>query len=252
MASIRSVFKTALIIGWTLSCYAIYLLVYLVIRLFGLRYEGWRNKLMWFWSGGCCKILSIKITVNGNPPKAPFFLVSNHLSYIDILPLYQHLNCTFVAKKEVRSWPLLGFMVMTMGVIFVDRNRKRDVTRVNDLISGSLNEKQGVVIFPEGTTSPGKEVLPFRSPLLEYPAAKGIPVHHASIRYETGEKDPPASESVCWYGGQHFGKHTQKLAENRNIYCTISFGEKSQINNDRKELTNELHKGVSEIFSPMV
>lgn len=250
MKKFRALFKIVLIVSWTLSCYAVYLFFYGLIRLFRLRYEGWRNRLMYWWSAGCCKILSLTINTEGPPPDAPFVLVCNHMSYIDILPLYLNLNCTFVAKKEVRSWPLLGFMVMTMGVIFVDRSRKRDVTRVNQLVSESMNEKQGIIIFAEGTTSAGKEILPFRSPLLEIPAAEGIGVHYAALRYETGEGDRPASESVCWFGGDPLGGHMMKLASNRKVDCKLVFGEKTVQSNDRKELAAKLHEGVKGIFVP--
>ncbi len=126
---------------------------------------------MRFWARTTAGILSIKFQVIGTPPDAPFILVSNHLSYIDIVPMFINMNCTFVAKKEVESWPLLGPMVKHTGVIFVDRSIKRDVNRVNKLLSKSLNKNQGIVLFPEGTTTGGDRVLPFRSALLNYPAS---------------------------------------------------------------------------------
>lgn len=197
--------------------------------------------------------LNIKVKTEGDPPQAPFFLVSNHLSYIDIIPLYLNLKCTFVAKKEVRSWPLLGFMVKTMGVIFIDRSRKRDVTRVNDILSQSLNKYQGIILFPEGTTSAGGSLLSFRPPLLDYPASEEIPVYYSTIHYRTAEDkgDPPANESVCFYGARDpFHKHVLKLAKNRRVDCTIRFCSDPVQRSDRKELAQKLHSSMSEIFEP--
>jgi 1-acyl-sn-glycerol-3-phosphate acyltransferase len=200
------------------------------------------------------KILNIHIEVEGEAPEPPFFLVSNHLSYIDIIPLFLNLKCTFVAKREVRRWPVLGFMVATMGVIFVDRSRKRDVKRVNSILTKSLTKHQGVVVFPEGTTSGGDSVLPFRPPLLEFPAACKIPVYYSTVRYETdtGHGDLPAERSVCFYGARDpFHKHVAMLAGNRRISCRMSFSGEPLILENRKDLADELQKRVSSLFEPM-
>jgi lyso-ornithine lipid O-acyltransferase len=254
MKSVRASVKVILIILYTFTTYGIYLLGYVLLKLIRFRIDSWRNLFMRVWSIGNARILNLKITTIGEPPEPPFFLVSNHLSYLDIIPLFINLKCTFVAKKEVRSWPVLGFMVMTTGVIFVDRSRKRDVTRVNEILSDSLNNHQGVIVFPEGTTSAGNEILPFRPPLLEFPAASEIPVYYASIRYETDQErgDLPAEESVCFYGAREpLHTHIYKLAGNLRINCTIQFCENPITESDRKQLAVKLQEAVSSIFVPM-
>lgn len=195
--------------------------------------------------------MSVKIKTEGTPPEPPFFLVANHLSYLDILPLFVNLKCTFVAKKEVESWPVLGFLVKWVGVIFIDRSKKRDVARVNEILSNSLNKEQGIIIFPEGTSTGGYKLFPFRSSLLQYPADVNMPVHYATIHYSTGEGDLSPDESVCYYGGRHsFGEHVFKLAQNREVNCTIRFGDKPVQDSDRKVLSDKLHESVLEDFTP--
>lgn len=202
---------------------------------------------MRFWSKTVAKILNIHYHVSGAPPEAPFILVSNHLSYIDIIPMFIHMDCTFVAKKAVESWPGLGPMVKHTGVIFVDRSIRRDVTRVNAVLSESLSKHQGIVLFPEGTTTGGDKVLPFRSSLLNYPASEGISVHYSAIQYRTSESDPSADETVCFYGARDpFHKHVFKLAGNKRIECRIEYGEESIQASDRKELAKKLHERVEE------
>lgn len=229
----------------------LYLLVYGIIRIMGQPYEPWRNMYMKFWSNMTASVFSLNVRKLGEVPEPPFFLVSNHLSYLDIIPLYLTLKCTFVAKMEVKKWPLLGFMVYMMGVIFVDRNSKKDVLRVNQVMMESMNEHQGIVIFPEGTSSGGEDVLPFRSPLLEVAAVNRIPVYVASVHYSTSVNDLPASDSVCFYGARHsFLQHLFIMAKNHRIDCTISFDPDPVIDSDRKNLTATLHQRTKNIFIP--
>jgi len=203
------------------------------------------------WAHGVAYIFNVQIKAVGKPPKAPFFIVSNHMSYLDIVPLYLKLRCTFVAKKEVRSWPVVGFMVKAVGVIFIDRNKRRDVKRVNELLNQSLNEYQGMIVFPEGTSSGGRQVLPFHSSLLQLPAAANQPVHYCSLHYETGVGDAPADDSVCFYGAREsFPQHIWKLAKTHSIYCEINFGPSPVQSADRKELAKRLHQKIEEIFLP--
>lgn len=160
-----------------------------------------------------------------------------------------------MAKKEVRSWPVLGFMVMTMGVVFIDRSRKRDVVRVNQILSESLHKRQGIAVFPEGTTSGGEGILSFRPPLLQFPSDMDMPVYYSSIRYETDEEngDLHARESVCFFGAREpFHKHLFKLASNKRIDCTVRFCEEPIKDGDRKQLAEKLREGVMSIFDPMV
>ncbi len=254
MRSIIAIGKIFLLLLYTFITYSIYMVGYGFAKLFRIQTEPCRNLFMRTWSMGMSKVLNLQIKKIGTPPKAPFFLVSNHLSYLDIVPLFLNLRCTFVAKKEVRSWPVLGFMVKSVGVVFIDRTRKRDITRVNEILSNSLNKHQGMIVFPEGTTSAGTHILPFRASLLHFPAANEIPVHYCSIRYETDQNkgDRPAEESVCFFGAREpIHVHLFKLASNKRVDCTIRFGEYPVESNDRKELTEELHTRIAEIFEPM-
>lgn len=251
MIFVRSVIRILLIAFATGSIYLVYVIFFIFVKLFRGRYEPLRNRIMKFWAVVIARILNVKVEVKGKPPKAPFFLVSNHLSYLDIIPIYLTLKCTFIARKDIRSWPVIGFIVQTMGIIFIDRQKKFDVSRVNKIISESLNQYQGIVLFPEGTTSDGRDVLPFRPPLLEHPAASELEVHYCTITYKTEENDLPASESICWWGDISFPAHMYKLAGTRGIYCTITFGVESVADRDRKILAERLYQKVRSQFEPV-
>tara|TARA_R100001143_G_scaffold63515_2_gene71257 strand:+ start:52577 stop:53236 length:660 start_codon:yes stop_codon:yes gene_type:complete len=206
---------------------------------------------MALWGKMVIKLFSMEIRLEGTPPKPPFFIVSNHLSYLDI-PIYSaFIETTFVAKAEIRRWPVVGFMASTLGIIFIDRKKRSDVKRVNNLIASNLNDKQGVILFPEGTTSPGMEVLRFRPSLLEHAAISNIDVSYSTIRYETSKGDLPAYKSVCWWGNISMLKHLFFLSKNRKVVVDIRFGSETIKNNDRKILAMELHNKVSSLFEPV-
>lgn len=251
MNSLRASIKIPVFILFTLSGCLVYIILYGFVKLFGGSYESLRNAYMKNWAKGSARIFNFKVESEGEPPKAPFFLVCNHLSYLDIIPLYFYLNCTFVAKKEVKSWPVLGFLVYMMGVIFIDRKHKGDVVRVNKILTESLNEHQGIVIFPEGTSTGGKDILPFKSSLLEYPASQNLDVYVASINYKTSEKDMNAVDSVCFFGARHsFPEHVFLMAKNHRIDCKIIFNNEPVKASDRKELAEKLYQKMMDQFIP--
>jgi 1-acyl-sn-glycerol-3-phosphate acyltransferase len=252
MIKILAILKIVSLIFWTCFIYSAYALGLVFIKLARKPFERWRNRCMRWWGGGTARIMSMKIEVEGPIPKPPFLVVSNHLSYIDI-PVYASVvDATFVSKAEVKDWPVMGFMATTLGIIFVDRGRKRDVTRVNREISEQLNERQGIILFPEGMTSPGNQVLRFRPSLLEHAASEEIEVSYSAIRYETSPGDLPAHHSVCWWGGTPLHTHMLRLASNRSITVQIKFGKDRISLNDRKLLATELHQRVEQLFVPVV
>lgn len=252
MRKILAGIKVIAFISATLGIYSLYAVGYVFLRLTGFHSEPWRNICLKFWGKVALTCLGVKTVIEGKPPEPPFFLVSNHLSYIDILVYYYALKTTFVSKAEVKHWPLLGMMARTLGIIFIDRTRKRDVHRVNTIISEQINDRQGVVLFPEGKTSPGDEILPFRPSLLQYAAEEEINVHYAAIRYQTGENDIPARISVSWWQDDiPLLTHLFRLASNRSITANVIFGEKEIVHMDRKLLAEKLYEEVNAIFHPM-
>src|SRR5688572_24857349 len=124
-------------------------------------------------------------------------LVCNHLSYLDILLLGALAPVTFVSKHEVRSWPVFGWFARLAGTVFVHRERRGDVARSSAEIRGALDDGALVVLFPEGTSSDGKTVLPFKSALLEPASQQNESVYAACIRYALA--DGSVADEACYW-----------------------------------------------------
>lgn len=218
-------------------------------RRFAVRGQGWAYQL---WSRALCVLFGVRVTVRGKVPVPPFFLVSNHLSYIDTFVLGTELPCVFVAKAEIDGWPIFGAMCRSVNTIFIDRKTKRKLPQILARIEESLAAGQGVVIFPEGTSGAGDCVMPFRSPLLEF--AMNFPggVHHATINYRTPPGEAPAHLAVAWWGEMPLSAHLRELLWLPYVEASIHFGDGSKSAEDRKRLAAELHAAVAERFEPLV
>ena len=192
----------------------------------------------------------MKIEVSGKPPVPPFFLVTNHLSYTDIAAIRACVKGIFVAKKEVESWFLAGRICRDMGTIFIDRTNRRDIPRAGEQIVERLNNGEGVIVFPEGTSTKGEEVLPFNSSFFEFAARSNIAVSYASISYQTPPGEPAAS-TVSWWDDSGFFTHMWRLFKVREYTAVINFGDQLIIDSDRKKLAKELHQCVADSFVPV-
>jgi 1-acyl-sn-glycerol-3-phosphate acyltransferase len=172
-------------------------------------------------------------------------LVMNHLSYLDILVISALTPAIFVSKSEVRNWPLFGWLASLGGTLFIQRERRTHVGVVNREIESALADGVLVVVFPEGTSTNGDDVLPFRSSLLEPVTTGTHPITVGCMRYELEDGD--AREDVCYWGDHEFFPHTVNLLGKRRVRATVQFSAFQRTTADRKELARQLHEAVLEL-----
>lgn len=212
----------------------------------------WRQKIFYWWVMSFVRASRMRLEVTGLLPATPFFLVTNHLSYTDIGAIRAVVNGVFVAKAEVRGWPLAGRICRDIGTIFIDRGNRRDIPRAGEEIMQRLDAGEGVIVFPEGTSTAGQEVLPFNSSFFEFAARADLPVHYAAIGYKAPEGELQASKSVCWGDDISFFAHMWRLFKLPEYTAVITFGDEPVKDHDRKLLAAELHRRVVEKFVPVV
>jgi 1-acyl-sn-glycerol-3-phosphate acyltransferase len=212
----------------------------------------WRQVVFNLWARTFIRISGMKIEVVGTPPRAPFFLVCNHLGYTDIPLLRAVTQGVFVAKGEYKHSFLGKRLVGGMGNVFVDRQNRRDIPRAGAEVLKRLSDGDGVIVFPEGTCTKGETILKFNSSFLEFPAQNDLPVHYASITYRTPNNNPPAN-SVCWWrDDEPFIAHMWKLFQIPEFAATVTFGDEPLQSDNRKELARKLWEKVNERFVPVL
>jgi 1-acyl-sn-glycerol-3-phosphate acyltransferase len=205
----------------------------------------------WRWSRWLCSILGIRVLASGKPAGRPYVVASNHVSYLDILVLGSLYPSQFVAKNEIRGWPLLGWISRAAGTLFVDRDSPRDAVRAIRAIRSLLAAGTPITLFPEGGTSRGEEVRPFLPSLLEPAASAGVPCFAASLTYETPNCERPPAETICWSDGSNFVKHFTGVMGLGRIEARVSFSRTPVQSSDRKELAQRLWEDARGSFVPI-
>ena len=185
--------------------------------------------------------LNLQISATGQFPCGGM-IVSNHLSYLDILALSAALPCVFVSKAEVQQWPIFGRYARWAGAVFVRRHDRTDAARANVSVTESLQNGVPVVLFPEGTTTEGQRVLRFHSTMLQPAVEAKSPVTPCAILYELD--DGNAGQEICWWDDMPLLPHFWNLLGKDVIRARIALGEPMLASGDRKELSHVLHEQV--------
>lgn len=245
VAVARACFRILLLSVWTLGCFGARIAVLPAAFVSADAERRMRGAVLRAWGRGVCRIVRARVNVRGPLPAAPFILVSNHLSFFDVIVFARLVGCVFVSMAEVSHWPLVGTLARALNTVFIDRARRRDVARVNSLIAGVVKRGNGVIIFPESTTSYGDTVLPFYGALLQPAVVLQRPVHYAAISYETLTGEDSAEHAICWVDDTPFAVQAFRILRLRRFEVFVTFGEEPVVARDRKVLAEALRTAVA-------
>ena len=174
------------------------------------------HKFFIIFLNGTHKILGIKIHWHGSPPTEPAVVMGNHRSYLDAVVLPTSFPVVFVARHETKSWPIIGWGATLIGTIWVKRDIKESRTATRAAVKERFDSGYGVVIFPEGTTIKGPELLPYRKGIFYTCAENGFQIAPAAIEY----KNP----DIAWVGQHWFIPHAFRHFGAKRIEAHVSFG----------------------------
>lgn len=211
-----------------------------------------RERSIQVWSRLLIHVLGVKVKIEGAPiQNSAVMLVANHVSWIDIFILNSCRTTFFVAKKEIRDWPIVGRLVVLTGTIFVDRSSRSAMRGVNKELNECFSLGMCTGLFPEGTTSDGMGVKNFFGGLLEAPLKAQIPIQPVAILfYHQGQRSPFAS----FIGDETLVHNIWVLLSNFGISVTVRYlepitrlGEVSELSrNEAANLSHELIKAEVE------
>lgn len=222
------------------------------------------------WVKGVPKLLGTRIIVRGTPPKAPFFLVGNHISWIDFFVTHTVLDEVSVTESVINEIPFARLMLSGLDLIIVDRVHD-ELIPTNERIKETIYQGKSIVMAPEATVTPGLRVCHFHSGLLDPVARAGRPVYYASLTVRTPAGSPPASEVVLSPDPKFVRRdrtpieaEIERRAMARGFFCylfgllglpwheyTITFAKEPVTAPDRKTLAKELQRSVQSIFTPV-
>src|SRR6476646_9459623 len=205
-----------------------------------------------------CSLLRIRVRVSGVPVRNRAVLfVSNHLSWADMLVIGSIAPVAFVAKREVRDWPLVGITAELQRTVFVDRTRRHQTPESVGQIVKRLADGTSVVLFAEGTSSDGNRVLPFRSALLgaveDQSGGGSILMQPMAITY-VGQHGLPMGRQhrplVAWYGDLDFMPHIKAFIERGVVDALVTYGDPVPADRDmdRKAMSKRLEGTVRELL----
>jgi len=185
-----------------------------------------RGALVAWWAAKLLRIVGIAVEVEGEPPAARgpgAMIAANHVSWLDIFALQALRSTRFVAKSEVRDWPLAGWIAERAGTLFIRRGLRREAARTNEYVYAALAAGDCVGIFPEGTTTEGDELLRFHASLFEPAVAHALCVHPCAIRYQ--HADGSLCRAVAYVGDLSFMQSLGLAIRQRGVVVRIRFAQ---------------------------
>ncbi len=218
------------------------LTLFLRLRLPGK--SNWRARWAQWVSRKFLDLIDCEVRVSGTVPENGL-IVSNHLSYLDILVISSVCQAVFISKSEVRNWPIFGTLARMAGTIFVDRGRKTAVSKHLSSIASTLKTGIPVVLFPEGTSSDGSTVLPFRSSLLQAAVISHNAITPAAISYDL--QGGSVVDEICYWRDMVFAHHFWNLLGKQSLTATLRFGTPHAPGQGRKEHASSLRLAVIQL-----
>lgn len=237
MAYARRLFRLARLVVHVLAG------LWQVAVMFHLYSQAKRDEAISAWSAKLLRILGIRLIAN-RPPQLDHgaLLVANHISWLDIFAIHAAKRVHFVSKHEIRNWPIVGWLAHRAGTLFIQRARKADTARINSEMHALLREGAWVAVFPEGTSTEGRQLLRFMPALFQPAVNENLPVVPAGLRYQTA--DGEFTRAAAYVDEMSFGKSLWQIAGEPEIIVRLDFGTPLRHSN-RRLLAEAAHREVA-------
>ena len=247
MRFLRKITRLAILPVW----FGIITLLTLPGMFAGRRGIRWNGRITRLWGAGVARILNIRIELQGNSP-ADFLhgmIVANHHSYLDVIVCSAIFPVRFLPKVEIRYWPVLGWFISLNRPIWVNRKSPQASAAVAAEVEQSLKEGMPILVYPEGTTSDGSGLLPFKSTAFEAASRAGMPVCPVLIKYAPAESGFTAG----WFGDIQLLPHIWQALEEPEFRVKLHLLDAvyPQPGEHRKDLSNRVRQVMLDHYRSM-
>jgi len=242
MNQLKAVFKLLLALLHILTGFITVLLVFPRLS------AEQRQMRVQVWSRGMLRRIGIELVVKGQPDmRGPLMLVANHISWLDITSLHAARFCRFVSKADIAQWPFIGKLASGIGTLFLERTSRRDAMRVVHHMADSLRAGDVLAVFPEGTTSDGRSLLPFHANLMEAAIVANVPVQPVALQFIDRTTGEP-SFAPCYINDDTLAGSVWRTLVTPGIAVVITFGETQLAEGrDRRAWALALQQAVADL-----
>lgn len=226
-----------------------------VSLVFPLASNSFKLRLIKWWCKQLLAAFNLRVTTHGYIPNKSqamtnTMIVANHISWTDIHALNSIVPLRFIAKSEIKSWPVFGYLARKSNVLFIDRGKRQDAARIVNITSRSLMEGDNLCLFPEGTTTDGTTMMPFKSSIIQAAIQANATIHPVAIRY-------PSSNGSANIGIAYAGETTMKESMQQillqkypvvelHFLAPIATVELPEEDKDRRKLTLHIEQLIKE------
>ena len=200
------------------------------------------------WSRRMLQVLGIELRLLGTPPeRGPVLLVANHISWLDILVMHAARHCRFVAKADVKRWPLIGTLATGGGTLYIERESRRDAMRVVHHMAQALRDGDILAVFPEGTTSDGRELLPFHANLIQAAISAHAPAQPVALSFVDAASGQP-SFAASYVGDETLVGSLWRTLSAPPLAAIVAFGEaQPSESRERRAWATQLRSAVQDL-----
>ena len=215
MRELRALWRIARV-----ALHALHGLAIVVVTFRALSVEQRRRRIQW-WSARLFDLLGARLEVVGDVHPGATLLAANHISWLDIAAIHAVApHARFVSKAEVKHWPLINRLVDAGATLYIERSRTRDAMRVVHEIAAALRAGETVAVFPEGTTTNGRTLLPFHANLLQAAISTATPVQPVALRFSDATQ--PISTVASYVGNTTLLQSVWSIARSHGLRVRVT------------------------------
>lgn len=219
--------------------------------------KGNKHRLIRWWCARVLHILNVEVITSGTVPDSTGhakgqMYIANHISWVDILALMSVVSIRFIAKSEIRSWPVFGYLASCANVLFIDRSKRQEAKRMQDISVQCLNNGEQLCFFPEGTTTDGTHILPFKGSIIQAAIDAQAFLQPVGIFYPN--PDHSANIDMAFAGETTMVESMSTILQRKASVVTLHYFEPIDLKQhpeiDRRALTQQAHTAIKTKLFP--